>query len=135
MPVTNYHSVNGGIFGETNSSGRLSYLGDRNGCVLGTSLQNTSHPFTARYKPFGSSLAQSGVAPSFRWNGIWGIRAMDRNFSEYYVRARHYTTNPGSWTARDPLWPLQPAYIYVNNNPLKYVDRNGMQLFANRPFL
>jgi len=44
----------------------------------------------------------------------------------YYLRARHYDTTAGRFTQEDTyLGDGRNLYVYVGNNPLKYVDPSG----------
>jgi len=43
----------------------------------------------------------------------------------HYFGARYYDSNLGRFTRVDPV-PSEPAYQYVGNNPMNYVDPDGM---------
>ncbi len=47
----------------------------------------------------------------------------------YYFSARYYSPELGKFTSVDPV-PSEPAYSYVYNNPLTYVDPTGTQTAA-----
>jgi RHS repeat-associated protein len=44
----------------------------------------------------------------------------------YYFSARYYDSNLGQFSSIDPI-KENPAYAYVNNNPMNFVDPNGME--------
>ena len=45
----------------------------------------------------------------------------------YYYGARYYDPYIGRFTSRDPAQQGLNWYVYANNNPLKFVDPNGLQ--------
>ncbi len=128
MAVTNYFTVNGEIFGEETAGTQTDYLTDALGSVTATVDQNAAVVNTYRYKPYGAQLAKTGVGadPKFRWVGVQGYRQTAREFSDVYVRARHYATVIGRWTAPDPLRPRHPSYEYVRNAPTSVTDPTGL---------
>src|SRR5438034_1098879 len=106
MAVTNYYSIDGKILGEKTTGGsRVDYLTDALGSVTATLNQSAQVINTYRYKPFGAQLAKTGVGadPSFLWVGTQGYRKTSRKFSDFYVRARHYSSEEGRWTTKDPI--------------------------------
>ena len=127
MAVTNYHTVNGEIVGETTSGVRTDYLVDALGGVTGTVNQSAQVLNTYRYKPYGALLAKTGTAPDpkSQWVGTLGYRATSRAQSDYYVRARHYGSVTGMWTTVDQFWPWEWAYAYGGQAPTKLVDPAG----------
>ena len=132
MAVLNYYSVGGQIVGEKPSGGnRRDYLTDALGSVVGTVTSTGAVENTYRYKPYGGLLARTGVAsdPSFLWVGSQGYRQTGKKYSDVYVRARHYSSDVGRWTTRDPIgyddgWN---QYGYVQGNPILLGDPSGMQ--------
>jgi RHS repeat-associated protein len=134
MPVTTYYSANGQLFGESDTSGnRLDYLMDALGSVAGT-VTSTAGTLAQlgnryRYKPYGTQYVKTGTAPDplFTWVGSWGYRETSRAYSDVYVRARHYSTGLGRWTAKDPVgykngWNL---YAYGMDNSVSLIDPSG----------
>jgi len=125
MPVTNYYTVNGRLLGESTSGVRSTYVADALGSII-NKLETTHQAKTYRYKPYGGLLYQSGrgADPKFMWTGQTGSRTTGVAWAEQYNRARHYGTTQAQWTTRDPLWPIQPAYIYAG--PVQLVDPFGL---------
>src|SRR5580700_2929376 len=98
MPVTNYHTVDGEIIGETTAgSPRVDYLTDALGSVTATVNQSAQVVNTYRYKPFGAQLAKTGTGsdPAFGWVGEYGYRPTTNKFSDFYVVFRHYDATGG----------------------------------------
>ena len=81
MPVTNYHTVNGQIIGETTAGVRTDYMVDALGSVTGTVNQSGQVVNTYRYKPYGALLAKTGTGadPKMGWVGSRGYRATGRS--------------------------------------------------------
>lgn len=128
MPVTNYHTVDGEIIGESTSGVRTDYLVDALGSVTGTVNQSAQIQNTYRFTPYGALLAKTGTGadPKMQWVGSLGYRETGRRQSDYYVRARHYGSMPGMWSTKDSLWSLAPAYAYVGGAPAVSTDPSGM---------
>jgi RHS repeat-associated protein len=127
MGVTNYHTVNGRMIGESGPSGNRRYLTDALGSVTATVKDGTVEN-TYRYKPYGAILAKTGTAPDpkFMWTGDIGSRRTSRKNSDQYNQARHYGTQQAQWTTVDPLWPEMDRYVYVGSNPVCAVDPSGL---------
>ena len=82
------------------------------------------------YYPFGMQLRtyQPGDPATFTFTG----KQLDQDggLDWYYFGARFYDPEVGRFLGVDPLAEKYPAlnpYQYTKNNPLKYVDRDGMQ--------
>ncbi|MBW7927084.1 MAG: hypothetical protein H3C58_03130 [Fimbriimonadaceae bacterium] len=127
MPVTNYHTLNGELLGETGPGGRRFYGKDALGSVVATYDQDGTLENTYRYKPYGGLLSKTGSAPdpSFMWTGSTGSRTTGASYAEQYNRARHYGSRQAGWTSVDPLWPDELAYAYSRLNPMTNADPSG----------
>jgi len=88
------------------------------------------------YYPFG--LAMEGVvginattpAMNYLYNGKELNKEFDLNWSDY--GARWYDASIGRWGQIDPLaekYYQLSSYIYVGNNPIRYIDILGMDIF------
>ncbi|MCH8274751.1 MAG: hypothetical protein IH851_08170 [Armatimonadetes bacterium] len=131
MAVTNYFTANGEIIGEETGGTQTDYLTDALGSVTATVDQNAAVVNTYRYKPYGAQLAKTGAGadPSFRWIGARGYRQTGKEFSEAYVRARHYGTPTGVWTTKDRGRDRRIApYSYVRGRVVTYVDKSGLDV-------
>jgi RHS repeat-associated protein len=132
MPVTNYHTVNGEIIGETTTgSPRVDYLTDALGSVTATVNQSAQVVNTYRYTPYGSTLAKTGPGPdpAFGWVGTKGYRPTGNPFSNFYVRKRHADSATGRWPAMDPIRHRlrgTNGYVYARNRPAIIVDPSGL---------
>jgi RHS repeat-associated protein len=128
MPVTNYHTVNGRIIGETTGGTFTGYLTDALGSVTATVDEGGAVVNTYRYKPSGELLAKTGAGPDpkFRWNGTHGYRQTEVPIADTYIRARHYVRQAGQWTSCDAAWPVQEPYRYAYSSPVTHVDPSGL---------
>ncbi|MBN8689977.1 MAG: hypothetical protein J0L72_04195 [Armatimonadetes bacterium] len=111
----------------TDSKSRVDYMVDFLGSVTGSTDKNGGLLGSdRRYKPFGEVLSGDPVkALNFAWTGNTGSMHTGMLYSEQYNRARHYSTTTNIWTTRDPFWPNEHAYGYVNGNPVMRVDPYG----------
>jgi len=89
------------------------------------------------YLPFGETMAQQNAAG---WETPYKFTVKvvdaDRSVSKidpetglYYFGARYYDPHISLWMSVDPLaekYPGWSPYAYVFNNPLKFVDPDGM---------
>ena len=131
MAVTNYYCIKGHIIGESASGVRTDYLTDALGSVTGTVNQSGVVINTYRYKPYGDLLSKTGTGadPAFGWVGTQGYKQTQKNFSNFYVRARHYGSAQGRWTTVDPIrfdggdWNL---YRYCANRVPNFRDPSGL---------
>jgi len=81
------------------------------------------------YAPFGEIITEfnpsweSGRIPKYSFNA----KELDEENGMYYYSARYYA--PPTFISRDPLFEKYPSispYTYCANNPLKFVDPDGM---------
>ncbi len=104
---TTYFYAGSKLLASKDSSGLNYHYQDR----LGSDVDSKS-------LPFGQSLK---IGERFSFTG----KELDEDL--YYFNARYYDSSLGRFTSVDPV-PSQPAYQYVANNPIKYVDPTGTVL-------
>lgn len=104
---------------------RQDYLVDFLGSITGSSVPDGSGSSYIRYKPYGSTYAGSGFSQLFGWTGNSGSQALGLDYVCQYNLARVYSSKAKQWTTRDPLWPEENAYGYVNGNPVTWIDPSG----------
>ncbi|MFH1947127.1 MAG: RHS repeat-associated core domain-containing protein [Candidatus Magasanikbacteria bacterium] len=81
-----------------------------------------------KYDAFGSIVGKTGLAES---NYLFTNQEFDNESELYYYNARYYNPTTGRFISRDPFLGRdgdvlsRNSYIYVQNNPLKYVDPTG----------
>ncbi len=90
----------------------------------------------ADYYPFGMLMTNKyngGINNKYLYNGkeLQDDAIAGGNLDWYDYGARMYDPTLGRWHAIDPLaekyYPISP-YVYVANNPLKFVDPDGMRI-------
>ena len=129
MPVTNYHTLNGELLGETGPGGRRFYGKDALGSVVATYDQNGTLENTYRYKPYGGLLSKTGSAPDprFMWTGSTGSRTTGASYAEQYNRTNHYAPRPSAWVTVGPNRSGMGTEAYAVGNPVKYNESHGPQ--------
>jgi len=84
------------------------------------------------YKPWGEKQSGSGTLPTkYRYTGQW-----QSEIGIYYYGARWYDSYLNRWTSPDSIVPLATQgtqaldrYAYANNNPIRYVDPSGHDIW------
>ncbi len=98
---------------------------------------NASGTITQRnhYYPFGTAFAEKyddGKNQPYKYNGKELDQMHGLNLYDY--SARYYESAIGRFTSIDPhaenYYSWSP-YVYVGNNPLKYIDPTGMDWYLN----
>ena len=130
MATTYYYSIDGQILGQQvlgEAEGK-DYLLDASGNLVGV-YQGDYLKADASYDAFGNILDSWNISfYNFTWGGGHGYRQTGLAYSSVYVRARHYSNLDAGWTTRDPLWPSEMPYGYVNGRVPAGVDPSGMKL-------
>ena len=110
------------------------YVKNSHGDVIGLTDNNGTLTETYTYDAFGTltyiqslneegMLAQTDTALS---RFLYAGEQYDEVSGFYYLRARRYDTTVGRFTQEDTyLGDGRNLYVYVQNNPLKYVDPSG----------
>jgi hypothetical protein len=70
MPVTEYHTVNGRIIGETTGGVQTDYIRDALGSVTATADSSANVVNTYVYKPYGALLARTTCRAPHSANGL-----------------------------------------------------------------
>ena len=128
MPITNYRSVNGRMLSEVTDGVILDYVPDALGSIHSVVDQTATAVKTMRYKPYGEVLSRSGSISDrmYQWVGTYGYRATFNYASSHYVRARHYSQTPGSWTTVDRFWQFYRSYSNVGGRIVSRRDQTGL---------
>jgi len=128
VATTYYYSIDGQILGQQvlgEAEGK-DYLLDASGNLVGV-YQGDYLKADASYDAFGNILDSWNISfYNFTWGGGHGYRQTGLAYSSVYVRARHYSNLDAGWTTRDPLWPSEMPYGYVNGRVPGGVDPSGM---------
>ncbi|ULQ59742.1 RHS domain-containing protein [Brucepastera parasyntrophica] len=82
----------------------------------------------ANYEAFGSVLRTSGtMAFAASYTG----KELDEDTGLYYFNARWYDSSLGKFITEDPARDGTNWYEYCRNNPLKYVDPDGLDAWEH----
>jgi len=127
-----FTQVDGQIVGEvtdlTGTPTTKSYLEDFLGSVTGEVSTSNVVSNSRRFTPYGRDwLGAASVAHSPGWVGGHGYHPTGLKWAGYSVFHRVVTPETGQWTTRDPIWPGQRPYGYVNGNPTTWIDPSGLQ--------
>jgi RHS repeat-associated protein len=79
------------------------------------------------YMPYGETFFEkrSHWATRYKFNA----KEKDEETGLYYYGARYYTPDLSVWLSVDPMadkYPSTSPYAYVENNPIMFIDLNGM---------
>jgi len=113
-------------------NGQTSYLvsdGQGNTTELTNDAGNVTD--TIRYSAFGEVTGRTGSTETpFQYVGQQGYYR-DGETGEYSVRRRTLLSIIARWVSVDPLGRFQHVpheYVYVANNPARYIDSSGLEL-------
>lgn len=122
MGVTNYHTINGRIVGETKDGVRRHYVHDAVGSVVATLDSNGTIENTYRYKPFGALLAKTGTAPDPRigWHGTRSVAGAPR-LVDARISAPLNTSTAAFLSSKTNVGGL-PSYVVGGAQPTCRVD-------------
>lgn len=115
---------NNGRIGFIDDNGDLQYIIND---ILGSNsvIIDESGKELARYKysPFGNLINSEGMEDiSYRYTG----KEFDGTTGLYYYGARYYDPTIGRFITEDPIQDGWNWFVYTANNPLKYVDPDGL---------
>jgi RHS repeat-associated protein len=89
------------------------------------------------YTPFGVIANENEQIPQpFKFVGQYGV--MSEGNGLYYMRARYYDPDIGRFISEDPIGfggGDVNLYAYVGNNPVIYIDPNGLLTWKERIFV
>ena len=104
------------------------YLKDHQGNNRVVINQSGTVEETNHYYPFGGVFGTAGNTQPYKYNG----KELDtkKGLNWYDYGARHYDAALGRFTTNDPLaekyYSMSP-YTYCADNPVKFIDPNGME--------
>ena len=104
------------------------YLKDHQGNNRVVINQSGTVEETNHYYPFGGVFGTAGNTQPYKYNGKEFDTKKGLNWYDY--GARHYDAALGRFTTNDPLaekyYSMSP-YTYCADNPVKFIDPNGME--------
>ena len=110
-----------GLIASLDDQGNIQYYHKDNlGSIRAITDSNGDIIYATSYEPFGTKFAETGSS-SYTYTG-----KQQDNTGLYYYGARYYDANLGRFTQLDPILSADDSpYVYVSNNPLKFVDPTG----------
>jgi RHS repeat-associated protein len=113
-----------GVIGGTGK--KYFYHNDHLGSALVVTDQDGNKVIERDFLPFGEMInLQEGPNPYADGSGFTG-KDWDEEIGLYYFNARWYDPEIGRFISQDPAADDPNLYSYGYNNPLKFVDPNGM---------
>ena len=103
------------------------YLLDFLGSVTGEVDALAALSGVRRFKPSGEKYSGALVFRGPGFTGASGSRHTMVPFAEQYNEQRVLSTRLMQWTTRDPIWPRELPYGYVNGNPTTRIDPSGLE--------
>lgn len=116
---------------------RLSYTdinqNNNNPIDLGIIEESNYYPFGLKHKGYNNVISSNGNSVAQKW-GYTGKELNDELGIQWHdFGARNYDASLGRWINIDPLadlyYPVSP-YNYVFNNPINFLDPDGMRVKA-----
>jgi len=98
---------------------------DHLGSVRATYASNDELEGKYAYQPFGSPSLELGLELTRGFTGhIW-----DSEINAHYTMYRYLSRSTPRWMSRDPLGTVDGTnvYVYVRSNPIRLLDRKGLQ--------
>jgi RHS repeat-associated protein len=120
------------FFGNHLGNIRLTFVDfDHNGSIALSEIteENNYYPFGLKHQGYNNTISSNAnaVAGKFKYNGKELSDELGLDLYDY--GARFYNAALGRFHTVDPLaakFPWQSTYVYADNNPIRYIDVNGM---------
>lgn len=134
--ITVYYVYGLGLISKvTPSSQAYYYHYDGIGSTIAITDSNGNIVNKYAYDAFGKVVSQTETIPNpFKYVGRFGV--MDDGNGLLYMRARYYDPDMGRFVNKDPIGLLggMNNYLYVGNNPLKFIDPLGLRDWKDAAF-
>ena len=124
MSVTTFTTVNGMILSQAKDGVVNHFVPDPLGSVVMVRDTSGNTVYEAEYDPYGNVQSETGTNPSsLGYVGTLGY--IKDSATSMYVRARYLLNNLGRWLTKDPLWPMEPGFVYAGASPALRSDPSG----------
>jgi RHS repeat-associated protein len=141
IPTTYYiYGATGLLSRESSNGSYQTYHYDLRGSTMRLVDSTGGVTDSYAYGPYGELVSSIGnTANPFRYNGRYGVMTEPNGL--YYMRARYYTPDAKRFVNRDVLLgnlnqsQSLNRFVFVNGNPVKYVDPSGYLPFLERAVL
>lgn len=132
--ITAYYVYGLGLISKVLPNGTAHYYHyDSRGSTIAITDAGENITDSYAYDPFGNIVNRTGAtANPFRYVGRYGL--IDEGNGLLYVRARYYNPELGKFITKDPLTGKDGdtqslnRYVYAVNNPVIFIDVNGMSV-------
>ena len=81
---------------------------------------------TRDFYPYGLEMPGRSYLSGTKAKENFTGHERDAETGMLYAGARYYMPNIGRWTSGDPLHQYASQYVYVGNNPMRFVDPSGL---------
>ena len=135
--TTNLVNISGNVVSEITPNGTASYYRAGNQIMYSNNgTANNVYTYNGHgdvikvgtdvytYDAFGNTLAESTNGQPFRYCGEY----QDLCSGLIYLRNRYYDPSIGRFITEDPARDGLNWYVYCDNNPVMFVDRNGLSI-------
>ena len=100
------------------------YHTDHLGSTIAVTDEAGNKVWDGEYTPFGIQLSGEGeLLKAAKFTG----KDLDEDIGLYYFNARWYDQELGRFVSEDPIKDGMNWYVYGKNNPLAFVDLNGLE--------
>ena len=132
--VTKYISANGKYLAKTvkvNTNPEQKYFHhiDLVGSIRAITDATGAVTASYEYEPFGVTIKTTGTDQD---NLGFAGKRLDAGSGLSYFGARYYDSEMGRFISRDPAQDGRNWFVYCANNPLIYIDPNGMKILMDR---
>lgn len=123
--ITTFTTVAGVVLDEDRGRTEAYFVPDPLGSLIECRNTSGTRTYSAEYWPYGEVQTSSGSNAS-SWNFIGLLGYLADSAVLLYVRARYLITKWARWLTLDPLWPIEPPFLYAWNRPEGFVDPSGL---------
>lgn len=123
--VTTFTTINGMLVHEDRGGAETEYVSDPLGSLVQTRNSSGTKTYEAEYWPYGELQTSTGTNPS-SWGYVGLLGYLTESATMIYVRARYLLTKYARWLTKDPLWPMEAPFVYVQSNPATTTDPQGL---------
>lgn len=109
------------------------YHADAQANVIALTDSNATTVVQYAYTPYGRSLTSSNsqITNAYLFVGSQGVMEDPPGSGLYFMRARYYSADTGTFLSTDPVKHMGPGwrsvlYAYADNNPLSFTDPTGL---------